>query len=73
MYALSKHARCRIVERKVTEDELARALAGRVIEHSTRRYHYDAVSRLMLVVKDEIVVTLYRLKPAQAKRTLSGL
>jgi hypothetical protein len=73
MYALSAHARCRIVERQVTDDELARALAGRCIEQDARRFHYDPVSRLLLVVKDQRIVTLYRMKPAQAKRTLSRL
>jgi len=67
---LTNHARCRIEERNLSDDELAAALAGIVIVmRNGDHMHYDRHSRCAVIVNPfkQLVVTVYRLKKSQVK------
>jgi hypothetical protein len=68
---LTNHARVRIIERCITDDELAAALAGREVEDTFATYHYDNGTRTLLVTDNGLVVTAFRATKRWVKVMLS--
>ena len=70
-YTLTSHAKHQIEKRKITQDEIAAALAGRVTETNTRTFYYDNSSKVTVVVSGKEIVTVYRMFGKNIKKRLS--
>lgn len=68
---LSNHARLRQIERALPDEDIAAALAGRVVEGDAQTWHYDNRTRTVVIVSSGKVVTIYRMHRKQVKRLLS--
>lgn len=67
---ITRHAKIRIYWRNLSDDELAAALAGRVIVlRNGDHMHYDRHSRCAVIINPhkDLIITAYRLKPKQIK------
>ena len=74
MYTLTPHAYLRIQERNITPDELAGALASRVLPHQHgTQMHFDRSSRLAIIFNPQShqIVTVFRLQRKQVKKWCS--
>lgn len=71
---LTYHAQRRIIERQLSQDDLAAALAGRVLVlFSGNHLCYDRHSRCAVIVDPCtcVVLTAYRMQKKDVKRILS--
>jgi hypothetical protein len=74
MATLSNHAARRLRERRLTDEEIAGALAGRAyVQTNGYTLHYDRSSRVAVVINPQagVLITAYRLKRKQLKRHYS--
>jgi hypothetical protein len=65
------HAYWRIYERSLTDDHLAAALAGRIVEKNEKTYCYDKHTRTLIVAENGAIKTAYRATKRRVKRLLS--
>ena len=80
MYELTTHAKIRIVERKITPDELAAALAAparRLRNQRQKIMHFDRRSRVALYVATPLgrapqIVTVVRVHQKQIRRMIGN-
>jgi len=71
MLTPSWHAKQRIWERNLSDEAIAAALAGRVVEGVWETYHYDRATRVCVVSSGDRIVTAFKMRKAQVKRLLS--
>jgi hypothetical protein len=71
VYSLTIHAEIRKRERGISDDDIAAALSGRVVQDGDRFFHYDRATRTLLVVEQDIVITMFRIRGKTIKRLVS--
>jgi hypothetical protein len=59
----------RIAQRDLRVEELLAALEGRAMRQQDRTIFYDRGSRCVVVVKGDVVLTAYRTRRGEVKRT----
>lgn len=73
-YTLTPHAKRRLQQRNITDDDVAGALVAPIYEHHHgTQMHFDRATRLALIFNpvNRQIVTVFRLKAKQVKRWCS--
>lgn len=74
-YTLTSHARFRIQQRQITDEQMAQALAGETWTGSGVEYFYSRSHRILIVACPlcHSIVTVYTLSTKQARQMVSRM